>query len=151
MANAKPQLSFLPQIKLPNDPMLPHNQGNCGHVLLSSTPRDDGVWIIASRTRDHMTFDSNDFSHISQPRRTCIANANGVTYPVIGTGTITISPSLSLSHTLLVSSLSNKLMSISKVVADLNCAMLIYHTFCFLHDILTKEIIGHDTDWSHSI
>lgn len=82
MANAKPQLSFLPQIELPNDPTLPHNQGNCGHLLLSSTPRDDGVWIIDSGTTDHMTFDSNDFSHFTQPTRTCIAIANGVTYPV---------------------------------------------------------------------
>ncbi|KAL6313051.1 hypothetical protein AAG906_012104 [Vitis piasezkii] len=30
---------------------------------------------------NHMTFDPNDFSNTTQPRRTCIANANGVTYP----------------------------------------------------------------------
>ncbi|GMY26805.1 Retrovirus-related Pol polyprotein from transposon RE2 [Fagus crenata] len=70
-----------------------------------------------------MTFDSNDFSHITPPRRSHVANANGVTYPVTGAGIVTLSPSLSLSHTLLVPSLSNKLMS----------------------DILTKEIIGRGT------
>ncbi|RVW86523.1 hypothetical protein CK203_042134 [Vitis vinifera] len=85
VANAEPQLSFLSQLKLPNDPTPPHNQGNCGHVLLSSTPHDGDVWIIDSRAIDHMTFDSNDFTHITQPRP-CISNANGVTYPIIGAG-----------------------------------------------------------------
>ncbi|CAL9025902.1 unnamed protein product, partial [Prunus brigantina] len=33
---------------------------------------------------DHMTFDPDDFLNTTQPRRTCIANANGVTYPVTG-------------------------------------------------------------------
>jgi hypothetical protein len=58
---------------------------------------------------------------------------------------VTLSPSLSLSHTLLVPSLSNKLMSVSQVTADLNCVVLIYSTFCLLQDILTKEIIGRGT------
>ena len=131
VANAKPQLSFLSQLKLPNDPTPPHNQGNCGHVLLSSTPHDDDVWIIDSRAIDHMTFDSNDFSHITQPRP-CISNANGVTYPVIGAGTVIISHFFTLSHILLVHSLSNILMSASQVTTNLNCAVLIYPIFCFL-------------------
>jgi hypothetical protein len=60
-------------------------------------------------------------------------------------GTVILSPSLSLSHTLLVSSLSHKLMSVSQVTVDLNCVVLIYSTFCLLQDILTKEIIRHGT------
>ena len=53
-----------------------------------------------------------------------------------------ISPSLSLSHTLLVPSLSNKLMSVIQVTEELNCVVLIYLAFCLLQDILSKEIIG---------
>ncbi|CAL9025897.1 unnamed protein product [Prunus brigantina] len=63
-----------------------------------------------------MTFDPDDFLNTTQPRRTCIANANGVTYPVTGVGTIELSSSLSLSNTLLVPSLSNKLLSVTLLI-----------------------------------
>ena len=76
---------------------------------------------------------------------TCIANANGATYPITGAGTVPLSPSLSLAHTLLVPSLSNKLMFVSQVTKELNCVVLIYSTFCLLQDILNKEIIRHGT------
>lgn len=92
-----------------------------------------------------MTFDSNDFSHTTPPIRSHIANANGVTYPVTGARTVTLSHSLSLSHSLLIPSLSNKLMSVSQVTVDLNYVVLMYYTFCLLQDILTKEIIGRGT------
>ena len=92
-----------------------------------------------------MTFDPNDFSNTTPPRRTFIANANGATYPVTRAGTVPLSPSLSLAHTLLVPSLSNKLMSVSQVTKELNCVVLIYSTFCLLQDILSKEIIGCGT------
>ncbi|VVA34469.1 PREDICTED: Retrovirus-related Pol poly from transposon TNT 1-94, partial [Prunus dulcis] len=47
---------------------------------------DSRSWIIDSGATDHMTFDPDDFLNTTQPRRTCIANANGVTYPVTGAG-----------------------------------------------------------------
>lgn len=43
---------------------------------------------------------------------------------------------------ILIPSLSNKLMSIGQATEQLNCCVLIYPTFYFLQDILTKEIIG---------
>ncbi|CAL2226894.1 unnamed protein product [Prunus armeniaca] len=46
---------------------------------------DSRSWIIDSGATDHMTFDPDDFLNTTQPRRTCIANANGVTYPDIHT------------------------------------------------------------------
>ena len=92
-----------------------------------------------------MTFNSDDFIEVTQPRRTDIANANGVTYPVTGAGTVVVSPSFSLSNTLLVPSLSNKLMSVGQVTKELNCVTLMYPTFCLLQDILTKKIIGRGT------
>ena len=79
-----------------------------------------------------MTFNSNDFSHTTQPRRSRVANANGVTYLVTGARTMTLSPSLSLANTLLAPSLSNRLMSMNS-------------TFCLLQNILTKEIIWRGT------
>ena len=74
-----------------------------------------------------------------------ISNANGVQYPVTGARTVTLSPSLSLSNTLLIPSLSNKLLSVSQIIANLHCVALMYPTFCLLQDIFTKEITSHGT------
>ena len=92
-----------------------------------------------------MTFDPSDFSHTTQPWRVCIVNANDVAYFVTGARTVPMSPSLSLSHTLLIPSLSNILILLSQVTKEVNCVVLIYLAFCLFQDILNKEIIGHGT------
>ena len=89
-----------------------------------------------------MTYDASDFSERSSPQRTSIANANGDISLVKRAGTVMISPTLSLTNTIFVPSLSHKLLSVSQVMKELNCIVLIYPTFCLLQDILTKEIIG---------
>ncbi|KAL6311416.1 hypothetical protein AAG906_035499 [Vitis piasezkii] len=135
-------LSLIPQVESSHDP---GTSGTSGKALHISTHNNDDDWILDSGATDHMTFDSNDFSNVTQPRRSCVTNANGVTYPVTGAGTVILSPSLSLSNTLLVPSLSNRLMSVSQVTTDLNCVVVMYSIFCLLQDILTKEIIGRGT------
>ncbi|KAI5333480.1 hypothetical protein L3X38_023611 [Prunus dulcis] len=60
---------------------------NCGYVFRTSDLRDTTGWIIDYGATDPMTFDPNDFLHTITPRRTSIANVNGVTYPVTGVGT----------------------------------------------------------------
>ena len=145
IASAEHQLSLTIQPKSTNPFTTLNNQGNCGQVLVTCHGYDEDMWIIDSGATDHMTFDPHDFSHITQPRRTCIANANGVQYPVTGVRTVTLSSSLSFNHTLLVPSLSNKLLYVSQVTTDLSCVILMYPTFCLLQDILIKEIIGRGT------
>lgn len=145
VASAEPQFSLTTQPETTNSSTALSDQGNCGQALITCHDHDESRWIIDSGATDHMTFDSHEFSHISPPRRTCIANANGVQYPVTGAGTVALSSSLSLNHTLLVPSLSNKLLSVSQVTTDLNCVVIMYPNFCLLQDILTKEIIGRGT------
>ena len=99
MATTESQLSLIP---VAEPSVSTPDQGNCGQVFCSSTTHNDGAWIIDSGATNHMTFGPNDFSNTTPPRRTCIANANGATYPVTGAGTLPLSPSLSLAHTLLV-------------------------------------------------
>lgn len=121
--------------------------GNVGSGLAtSSCDGDRGAWLLDSGATDHMTFVATDFTTTSSSRHTSVANANGVVSPVTGAGSVSLSPSLQLSHTLLVPSLSHKLLSVSQVIAELNCVVLIYPTFCLLQDILTKEIIARDTN-----
>ena len=92
-----------------------------------------------------MTFATTDFTMTSPLRCTSVANANGVVSPITGAGSVYLSHSLQLSNTLLVPSLSHKLLSVSQVTIELNCVVLMYPTFCILQDILTKEIIGRGT------
>ncbi|RDX69686.1 hypothetical protein CR513_51165, partial [Mucuna pruriens] len=60
---------------------------------------------------------------------TNIANANKVIYPFTRVGIVALSPTISLSHTLLVLSLSNKLMSIGQAIEELDYCALIYPYF----------------------
>ncbi|KAF2306640.1 hypothetical protein GH714_019997 [Hevea brasiliensis] len=110
VATAEPQLSLIPSTYATT---VDSDEGKYGQAFYISNACNDDDWIIDSGATDHMTFDDSDFSKRTPPRRTCITNANGVAHPVIGAGVVSISLSLSLSHTLLVPSLSNKLMIFS--------------------------------------
>lgn len=94
-----------PSLSLTSQAETTQNSGNNSNVLHSCTHTANDNWILDSGATDHMTFDSNDFSHTILPRRSHVATANGVPRPVTGAGTVTLSPSLSLPHTLLVPSL----------------------------------------------
>ncbi|KAJ8619667.1 hypothetical protein MRB53_028196 [Persea americana] len=148
MANAElePHLSLTPSVAHGSNISSSTASGNLGCVCFSS-PGDveRGGWLLDSGATDHMTFDAKDFTQNSLPRRTNIANANGIISPVTGACTVTLTPTLQLPNTLLVPSLSHKLLSVSQVTSELNCIVIMYPDFCLLQDILTKEIIGRGT------
>jgi len=141
----EPHLFLVPQIKsLDADPV--SNIGKIGSVLATSfSDGNRNAWLLDSVTTDHMTFDDTDFTMRSTPRRTCVENANGVVSQVTGVGTVSLTPSLELSHTILIPSLSHKLSSVGQVAEELNCVVRIYSHFCLIQDILNKEIIGRGT------
>lgn len=70
---------------------------------------------------------------------------------VIGAGTVMLSLALPLSDTLLVPSLSHKLLSVCQITKDLNCVVLTYSMFCLNQHILMNEIIGHGIKLGGSI
>jgi hypothetical protein len=145
VVSVNPHLSLVPQTKSPDaDPV--SDIGKIGSGLAtSSSDGNRNAWLLDSAATDHMTFDDTDFTMRSTLRRTCVKNANGVVSPVTGADTVSLSPSLQLSHTLLIPSLSYKPLSVGQVTEKLNCVVLIYSHFCLLQDILTKEIIGRGT------
>lgn len=118
------QLSLAPQARstLPstssNDSQIFGDSGNCGFVFHTSTSSPALGRIIDSRATNHMTFDQNDFLSTSLCRRTSFANANGVPYPVTRADTVALSSSLSLSNTLFVLSLCNKLMFVGEATKN---------------------------------
>jgi len=93
-----------------------------------------------------MTHDPHDFNNLSTPVKTHIETAIGELVAVQGEGSIVYSKKLKLENCLYVPALSSKLLSISQVTKELNCVVLMFHTFFLLHDILTKEIIRRGTE-----
>ncbi|PNX84560.1 beta-galactosidase, partial [Trifolium pratense] len=121
LASAEPRLSLISQVEYDSKPTsAQHELGNNSHALFTSSHDRYSGWIVDSGATDHMTFCKKDLTTKDTPRRTSIINANGVTYPVIGAGTVSLSPSISLPNTLLVPSLSNKLISVGQATEDLN-------------------------------
>ena len=95
-----------------------------------------------SGATNHMMFCQDDLVEITEPRRNNIFNANGVMYPVTGAGTVDLSSSISLANTLLVPSLSSKLLSVGQVTEVLNCLVLMYPTFVFFRIFLRRRSLG---------
>ncbi|CAN6586683.1 unnamed protein product [Malus baccata var. baccata] len=102
-------------------------------------------WILDSGATDHMTYDRTLFQSMKDSHRKCVATANGTTAAVLGAGTVSLTPSLPLHNCLLVPSLSHHLLSVPQVTEQLDCVVVMYHSFCLLQDIQTKEIIGRGT------
>ncbi|KAI5323105.1 hypothetical protein L3X38_032177 [Prunus dulcis] len=102
------------------------------------------TWIIDTGAFDHMTYDDNMFDELSRnPRDPYITSANGLHSPVIGEGTIHLTPSLSLSHALLVPNICCNLLSVGRLLDTLNASATFYSTHYFFQDLKTHEKIGH--------
>ena len=71
--------------------------------------------------------------------------ANGESTPVMGVGSIVLTPNLSLHNCLFVPEFSNHLLLISQITEELDCVVLIFSMFCLPQDIWTQAIIGRGT------
>ena len=119
LATSMPQLSLISQddsLASSSSDMSPESSGNCGYVFNMNHDATPSGWIIDSGATDHMTYDPTDLAYDTVPLRRNITNANGVTSPVTGAGTVRLTSTLSLPHTLLVPSLKHKLMFLAKLL-----------------------------------
>ena len=90
-----------------------------------------------------MTYDKKRFSHLSSRcPKSVITNANGVSSPVVGIGTVPLSPSLSINNVLFVPSLNCNLISVSQLTKSHNCVTTFFPTYCIFQNIHTKKRIG---------
>jgi GAG-pre-integrase domain len=74
-----------------------------------------------------------------------IINANEEIHPVAKIGDIKLPSGLTFKNSLLVPSLSTKLISVKWLTQDLNCVALVFPSYCVFQRLLTKEIISHGT------
>ena len=119
-------------------------KGNFVTTLLSvNSNQTSSPWIIDSGATDHMTSCSNFFSTY----KSCAGNqkikiADGSLLAIAGTGSIVISPSLTLHNVLHVPKLSCNLLSISKLTNDLKCQANFYSSRCEFQETASGRTIG---------
>jgi hypothetical protein len=92
----------------------------------------DTGWIIDSGATDHMTYNKSLFQYMTPLSKEKVMTANGESAPVIGAGSIVLTPNLSLHNCLLVPALSNHLLFVSQITEELDCVVLMFPTFCLL-------------------
>ncbi|GJZ74988.1 retrovirus-related pol polyprotein from transposon TNT 1-94 [Tanacetum coccineum] len=68
--------------------------------------------------------------------------ADGSISQVLGSGTVNLSPSISLSLVLSLPKFSFNLLSVSRITSNLQCSVKFYLEYCVFKDLKTKKIIG---------
>ena len=101
---------------------------NPNKCLVSSSSFE---WVIDSRATDHMTSNSSLFSTFqSHPSTSSVTLADGLQSCVLGSDTIFLTPSLSLSSFLSLPNFSFNLISVSKLTRALKCYISFFPGFC---------------------
>ena len=78
---------------------------------------------------DYMTCDRYRFSQLSfKSSKITITNANGVSSPVIGIGTVPLSPTLTIKDVLFVLSLNCNLLSVNQIAKSHICVAIFFPT-----------------------
>ncbi|GKC05155.1 retrovirus-related pol polyprotein from transposon TNT 1-94 [Tanacetum coccineum] len=82
----------------------------------------------------------NNFDTNTSSSRVTIAD--GSISQVLGSGTVNLSPSISLSLVLSLPKFSFNLLSVSRITSNLQCSVKFYPEYCVFKDLKTKKIIG---------
>jgi hypothetical protein len=121
------------------------NQEGPGNNLKNYNYLREDEWVFYTGATDHMTYNEKDLINLKNPRKNGIFNANGVCYPVCGASDVKVYPNMILKNTLVVPSLSSKLISIGQLTRELNCVVHIFPDYCTFQDIKTKRLLGRGT------
>ncbi|CAL2252489.1 unnamed protein product [Prunus armeniaca] len=102
------------------------------------------TWIIDTVAFGYMTYDAKFFDELSSNTLDpYITSVNGLSSPIIDEGTISLTPTLSLSCALLVPNIHCNLLSVGRLLDTLNVSATFYSTHCSFQDLKTHETIGH--------
>ncbi|KAL5812326.1 hypothetical protein ACOSQ3_027276 [Xanthoceras sorbifolium] len=100
-------------------------------------------WIVDSRASDHMTGNMklfNQFLAYSNSPHVRIADVS--LSKVMGIGSVVISTDLTFNSVLYVPKLNCNLLSVSKLIKDLNCAVDFRSNACVFQDLHSGKMIG---------
>ena len=102
-------------------------------------------WIFDCRATKTMTFDPHDLLFFGSTSRTHIQTASGENITIDSAGPIDITPSIHLQNCILFPTLSHKLLSITLLIKQLHCTVLLTSSACIVQDAQTGKIIGRGT------
>ncbi|GJW28735.1 retrovirus-related pol polyprotein from transposon TNT 1-94 [Tanacetum coccineum] len=109
---------------------------NC---LFSSSTK----WVIDSGASDHMTGNSHIFNKFDTHTSSFhVTNADRSISQVLGSGTVNLSHSISLSSVFSLPKFSFNLLSVSRITSNLQCSVKFYPEYYVFKDLKTKKIIG---------
>ncbi|PRQ35370.1 putative RNA-directed DNA polymerase [Rosa chinensis] len=117
-------------------------RGKIGVALHVSDFTGSDTWIIDSGASDHMTYDKSFFMSMSSPSISHVSNANGASFPVLGIGSVQVTPSIVLHDVLYVPSLSHHLLSVSQLGSQNKCSVTFYPMYVIFHNLCTRVIMG---------
>ena len=101
-------------------------------------------WIVDSGASDHMTGNHSLLCNFSEHRSfKKVEIANGTFSQAIGSGTVRLSQSMSLSSVLSLPKFTFNLLSVSKISRGLNCSVKFYPYHCIFKDLSTKQILSN--------
>ena len=107
--------------------------------LISSSSK----WVIDSGATDHMTGNSCLFTTFQpHPSTSIVTLADGSTSCVLKSWTIYPTPLITLTAILSLPQFYFNLIYVSKLTHALHCSISFFPNYCFIHDLLTKRIIG---------
>lgn len=109
------------------------------HVSSTTSPS----WIIDSGASDHMTSLFPLFSSYSiYSGRDKVKVADETLSSISGKGGVNVSPTMTLSSILHVPKFATNLLSINRIVRDLNCSVTFFSTHYVFQDLTSKQMIG---------
>ena len=106
-------------------------------------PSCSSTWVINSRATEHMTDNSSLFTTFqSHPSTSTVTLANGSTSCVLRSGTIHLTPSITVTFVPSIPQFSFNLISMSKLTHTLNCNISFFPDYCMIQDLSMKRVIG---------
>nr|KYP53498.1 Retrovirus-related Pol polyprotein from transposon TNT 1-94 [Cajanus cajan] len=104
-------------------------------------PVSQVIWILDSGATDHMTPFHMIFKSYIKRNRELITIANGQGVPICDSRNIILKSSIVLKDVLHIPQIANSLISVQKLINDLNCLVTFFLTHCVFQDLATRKTI----------
>ncbi|KAG8483501.1 hypothetical protein CXB51_023279 [Gossypium anomalum] len=131
---------------LKNNRPVPAPAVNCAGIP-SRTPfsaNSNFTWILDTGATNHICFDSTflNLPVAYPPNSHFVQLPNGKHSAITHSGSLSLSPDITLTNVLCVPHFNHNLISVSKLALDLQCAVIFYPNFCILQDLSNGRMKG---------